>query len=147
MKSRTGPEMTRAYEKLYNYLVARGLKPKLQKLDNEASQELQDFMQDKGVKFQFVPPHVHRRNAAERAIRTFKNHFIAGLCSTDNGTKLLLILFGELHFFPITPQRCFKLLFCSLGILHFSQTLPNLFWSGLLCLALPSPMQSVASTH
>jgi hypothetical protein len=83
MKSRTGPEMTRAYEKLYNYLVARGLKPKLQKLDNEASQELQDFMQDKGVKFQFVPPHVHRRNAAERAIRTFKNHFIAGLCSTD----------------------------------------------------------------
>jgi hypothetical protein len=28
-----------------------------------------------------VPPHIHRRNAAERAIRTFKNHFIAGLCS------------------------------------------------------------------
>jgi hypothetical protein len=26
---------------------------------------------------------VHRANAAERAIRTFKNHFIAGLCSTD----------------------------------------------------------------
>jgi hypothetical protein len=40
-------------------------------------------MQDKGVKFQFVPPHVHRCNAAERAIRTFKNHFIARLCSTD----------------------------------------------------------------
>ena len=37
-----------------------------------------------------MPPHVHRRNAAERAIRTFKNHFIAGLCSTDKGFPLTL---------------------------------------------------------
>ena len=28
--------------------------------------------------FQLVPPHVHRRNAAERAIQTFKSHFITG---------------------------------------------------------------------
>jgi hypothetical protein len=28
-----------------------------------------------------VPPHCHRRNAAERAIRTFKEHFVAGLSS------------------------------------------------------------------
>jgi hypothetical protein len=26
---------------------------------------------------------VHQANAAKRAIRTFKNHFIAGLCSTN----------------------------------------------------------------
>ena len=25
---------------------------------------------------------MHRQNAAERAIRTFKNHFVAGLCSS-----------------------------------------------------------------
>jgi hypothetical protein len=30
-----------------------------------------------------MPPHVHRCNAAERAIRTLKNHFIAILCGTD----------------------------------------------------------------
>ena len=30
-----------------------------------------------------MPPGNHQRNAAERAIRTFKNHFIAGLCSLD----------------------------------------------------------------
>jgi hypothetical protein len=30
-----------------------------------------------------VPPHCHRRNAAERAIRTFKEHFVAGLSSVD----------------------------------------------------------------
>jgi hypothetical protein len=30
-----------------------------------------------------VPPHCHRRNAAERAIRTFKEQFVAGLSSVD----------------------------------------------------------------
>ena len=33
--------------------------------------------------FQLVPPHVHRQNAAERAIRTFKNHFLAILATAD----------------------------------------------------------------
>jgi hypothetical protein len=42
------------------------------------------------IDFQLAPPHVHRRNAAERAIRTFKNHFIAGLCSTDKNFPLHL---------------------------------------------------------
>ena len=31
--------------------------------------------------FQFILPHLHRRNAAERAIRTFKNYLISILCS------------------------------------------------------------------
>jgi hypothetical protein len=35
------------------------------------------------VEYQLVPPHCHRRNAAERAIRTFKEHFVAGLSSVD----------------------------------------------------------------
>ena len=33
--------------------------------------------------FELVPPHQYRRNAAERAIRTFKNHFLAGLATCD----------------------------------------------------------------
>ena len=32
---------------------------------------------------QLVEPHNHRSNAAERAIQTFKNHTIAGLCTCD----------------------------------------------------------------
>ena len=40
-------------------------------------------MTAEGIDYQLVPPNLHRRNAAEQAIRTFKNHFIAGLCSTD----------------------------------------------------------------
>jgi hypothetical protein len=35
------------------------------------------------IDFQLSPPHIHRQKAAERAIHTFKDHFIAGLCSTD----------------------------------------------------------------
>ena len=30
-----------------------------------------------------MPPHIHRANAAERAIRTFKSRFLAGLSSCD----------------------------------------------------------------
>ena len=40
-------------------------------------------MEHKKVDFQLAPPHIHRRNAAERAIRTFKDHFLAGLASLD----------------------------------------------------------------
>ena len=33
--------------------------------------------------YQLVPPNVHRRNIAERAIRTFKAHFISVLAGVD----------------------------------------------------------------
>ena len=36
-------------------------------------------MDEEGVEYQLVPPGQHRRNAAERAIRSFKNHFLAGM--------------------------------------------------------------------
>ena len=37
IKSRTAAEHTCAYKVLFNHLTSRGLRPKLQKLDNEAS--------------------------------------------------------------------------------------------------------------
>ena len=39
-------------------------------------------------KYQLVPLHIHRRNSAERAIRTFKDNFIAGICSTHKDFPL-----------------------------------------------------------
>jgi len=83
MKSKSGPEIVRAYKTLHAQLVNRGLKPQLQKLDNEASKALQDYMHSENIDFQLTPTGSHRRNAAERAIRTFKNHVIANLCGTD----------------------------------------------------------------
>ena len=81
MKNRTDAEIFRAYAKLSDYLIDRGMQPKLQILDNEASQALQREIRTRHYNFQLVPPHMHRRNSAERAIRTFKNHFVSGLCS------------------------------------------------------------------
>jgi hypothetical protein len=90
IKSRTVEVITAAYNKMHNYLVSRGCKPILHRLDNEASAELKKSMSDKQVKFQLVPPHIHRRNLAERAISTFKYHFIAGLASVDSNFPLHL---------------------------------------------------------
>jgi hypothetical protein len=73
----------RAYEALYQTLTARGCKPSLNILNNEASRAIKRAITKTGATYQLVKPHNHRVNAAERAIRTFKNHFIAGLCSTD----------------------------------------------------------------
>jgi hypothetical protein len=83
MKNKTANSILTAYKLVHQRLCAARLKPKLQRLDNECSQTLKNFMTEQGIDYQLVPPHVHRRNAAERAIRTFKNHFIAGLCSVD----------------------------------------------------------------
>eukprot|EP00804_Cyclotella_cryptica_P016130 CCRYP_004246-RA/>CCRYP_004246-RA protein AED:0.35 eAED:0.35 QI:0/0/0/0.75/1/1/4/0/1339 len=47
-------------------------------LDNEASENYrQAITQDWKATYQLVPPNVHRANAAERAIRTFKAHFLS----------------------------------------------------------------------
>jgi hypothetical protein len=81
LTSRTKSELLRAYSKLHDYLTARGLKPVLQHLDNEAPGRLQSYMRAKSVTFQLVLPHNHRRNAAEKAIGNWKDHFIAGLSS------------------------------------------------------------------
>jgi hypothetical protein len=65
LKSCTDTTMVEAYCKLHDYSFAQGLKPCLQRLNNEASQALQAFMHDKDVTFQLVAPHVHQTNAAE----------------------------------------------------------------------------------
>ena len=39
-------------------------------------------MEGQDIEFQLASPHIHCHNVAERTIRTFKNHLIAGLCST-----------------------------------------------------------------
>ena len=90
MRSRSGPCILRAFQTLHARLVTAGLRPKLHRLDNECSTALKQFLHDADIDFQLVPPGMHRRNAAERAIRTFKNHFIAGLCSVDQNFPLHL---------------------------------------------------------
>jgi hypothetical protein len=83
IKDRTAPELLKAFQVMEQELLARGLKPKLMKLDNEASKFLKTYLHQQDITFQLVPPYIHRRNSAEREIRSFKDHLIARLCSTD----------------------------------------------------------------
>jgi hypothetical protein len=83
IRSRSAFEWVRAFGEVFQELTSRGFKPKLQTMDNEASVALKSYFTEQDITYQLVPPHCHRRNAAERAIRTFKEHFVAGLASLD----------------------------------------------------------------
>ena len=83
LKNRTGPCILRGITKIHNKLGKRGLTPKLHIMDNEVSEDLKKYFEESDRQFQLVPLHMHWRNAAERAVRTFKNDFIAALCTVD----------------------------------------------------------------
>jgi hypothetical protein len=83
MKSRPALEWVTSYDNIHQELSVKGFKPKLQSLDNESSTALKNYFTVNNIAYQLVPPYCHRRNAAERAIRTFKEHFVAVLSSVD----------------------------------------------------------------
>ena len=103
-----------AYKQLHQILTKRGFQPRLHLLDNEAPKELKTFLDTQHIQYQLVPPHVHRRNAAERAIRTFKEQFVAGLCSTDKNFPMHL-------WDRLLPQAII-----TLNLLRASRQLPQL---------------------
>jgi hypothetical protein len=51
---------------------------------------LKNFFTVNDIDYQLVLPHCHRRKAAERAIRTFKEHFVAGLSLVDPSVPIHL---------------------------------------------------------
>jgi hypothetical protein len=76
-------KLTTAWSSLHEQLQTNGYAPELHILDNECSDELKRAFQKYSVAFQRVPTHVHRRNATERAIQTWKNHFCSALATCD----------------------------------------------------------------
>ena len=80
----TDKTIIKAFQGIYNTLVAKGHKPLLNITDNQATKPLKKFLTEKKCKWQFVESNNHRVNAAERAIQTFKNHFVSGFASTDH---------------------------------------------------------------
>ena len=81
----------RIFKGKIKYLTKRGFKPRFNILDNIASKAIIEFLKEEcNIGIQVVEPHNHRVNAAERAIQTFKSHFIAGLCTCNNKFPLIL---------------------------------------------------------
>ena len=91
IKNIQGSVIHNAWRHCYTKLKTNGYAPDLHLLENECSNDMKSAFTKQNVSFQRVPPHIHQRNAAERAIQTWKKHFIAGLCGTD--TQLTIHLF------------------------------------------------------
>ncbi len=90
MKNRSAGEMIRAYLILVNHLCSAGVTPKMHILDNKCLEEFKAQICKNNMTFQLVPPHDHQRNIAEKAIQTFKGHFMSILCRTDKNFPLHL---------------------------------------------------------
>ena len=59
-----------AFLKVHKVLKARGSKLKVYIMNKEYSSDLKEAMKKYEIDFQLAPPYMHRRNAAEREIRT-----------------------------------------------------------------------------
>jgi len=90
LKNRFDNEILRAFMNIKQSLTNAGLRPRPHCLGNEAAKTLKGHMAKEGIDFQLAPAHSHRINAAERCIRTSKDHTIAGLCSLDKDSPVHL---------------------------------------------------------
>jgi hypothetical protein len=79
-----------AYKKTFNELTAKGLKVKLNIMDNQATKHIKKFLTKEQCKLQLVEPHNHRMNTAKQAIQTWKDAFIATFATTDRDFPIQL---------------------------------------------------------
>jgi hypothetical protein len=75
---------------------------------------LKNFITVNDIAYQLVPPHCHRRNAAERAISNCKEHFVEGIYSVDPAFPLHL-------WYRLLPQAEI-----TLNLLRFSRLHPQI---------------------
>ena len=88
--SRTKEQLVKAYRTGITRLQQRGLTSQLHRLDSEISKLMEEEIKSNNINYQLTPSGNHSRNAAERAIQTFKNHFVADLSSVHPSFPLRL---------------------------------------------------------
>ena len=88
IKSRHRSQLLKAYDDVYSFLRVRGYRPQLHKLDNEISNDVLEFIASQQAKVQLTPADIHRTNIAERAVRTWKNHFTATRAGTPPSFRM-----------------------------------------------------------
>jgi hypothetical protein len=82
LPNRQGPTYLTAYKRAVNFFQQHQIPITDICLDNETSGEVKTYLKTLGT-VRFVPPRQHRTNKAERAIRTWKNHFVSTLFTSD----------------------------------------------------------------
>ena len=55
LKSRTKEELLRAYQEVYSFCKNRGFKPRLHKMDNETSKDVEYFIASQNTQQQYTP--------------------------------------------------------------------------------------------
>jgi hypothetical protein len=90
MPSTNNGAMIAAFTDILATLNVRGYAPTLNVMDNECSKAVEAHIRSNKMDIHLVPPHNHRVNAAERAIATFKEHFISALATVDKDCPLQL---------------------------------------------------------
>ncbi|KAL7477858.1 hypothetical protein ACHAW6_003650 [Cyclotella cf. meneghiniana] len=85
LKTRATQSLIKAYQAIHNgWKAAKVICPNWHILDNEAPEAFKQAIQDNQCRVELTPANQHRRNAAERAIQTFKGHFIALLAGVSD---------------------------------------------------------------
>lgn len=85
LKSRTEGDLVQVYQKLIMDLRKKGVQFSNHWLDNEAPEVIKQFDSNNNISYQLVPPNVHRRNADEWVIRTWKTtSSVVYVLSTNN---------------------------------------------------------------
>ena len=79
----SGKQLASATERGLAFFSAHGSENKIFRLDNQISKTLRNVLTKANITIDLTPVGQHRRNKAERAIRTFKNHFIATLAGVN----------------------------------------------------------------
>jgi hypothetical protein len=79
MQNQSGGKLILARAHALARMQRQGLIPKHQILDNQASAEYKAAIETFGMTCELVPPKEHQRNMAEKAIQTFKYHFVGVL--------------------------------------------------------------------
>jgi hypothetical protein len=90
MASHTDASFIATFTKVFAILRAWDYQPALSGMDNVCSKAVEKHVRTNKMPIQLVPPHNHHVNATERAIRTFKEHFVAALATVDNLCPLQL---------------------------------------------------------
>jgi hypothetical protein len=84
MPDRTAPSYVKAYRSAFDFFKNLGHVFLIARLDNETSALLEQFLNiEAKVTHEFISTGSHRANKAERAIQSWKNHFVAGISSVD----------------------------------------------------------------
>ena len=98
-------------------------------MDNDASSSLKKYIQQEGIRYLLVLPHIHRANEAEWSIKTWKYHFIAGLASTDTQfTNVSLVSphptsYNDLEYVKTLPTKSnYFDIHCNWGKFDFHKT-------------------------